>query len=59
MTAKFDVTVRKIKRYNRAGGAVWKWVGLINGRESSEALTRRDALKWAQQQADHLAQKAS
>lgn len=53
------VTVQKLKRYNRAGGVVWKWVGLVDGHQSSEALTRRDALKWAQENADYLARKTA
>ena len=59
MEKTYEVTVQKTKRHNRAGGVVWKWVGLVNGRQSSEALTRRDALKWAQEQADYLRRQAA
>jgi hypothetical protein len=48
------IEVRKIYREGSNGGKIAKWVAYIDGKFTAEALTKADATKWAQQQADWL-----
>jgi hypothetical protein len=41
------ITLQKIYRYGASGGKRAKWIAYIDGQFTAEALTKRDAIKWA------------
>jgi hypothetical protein len=54
-TRTMHITVEKISRSTTDRDApTTKWVAYIDGKVTAEALTRRDALRWARQHANWL-----